>query len=168
MVVELRKRKAPAPPPAPAKKTKTTKAKASAPAAKPKKEPVKKAEPSKRPVPVVGDKIDLDGFGGEIETNDGDKTTLKDLLEESKSGIVLFTYPRASTPGCELAPFFKSLSFPKRFSSSRDFPLDCALERIRILDAVLCPWNSFQEPHLPYTFLSFHLYQSGCFLCEIR
>ena len=49
----------------------------------------------------VGDVIDLDGFGGEIETNDGDKTTLKILVEESKAGVVLFTYPKASTPGCK-------------------------------------------------------------------
>ncbi|KAK8042000.1 Peroxiredoxin bcp1 [Apiospora rasikravindrae] len=50
--------------------------------------------------PVVGDVITLDGFGGEIETNDGEKTTLKALVAESKSGVVLFTYPKASTPGC--------------------------------------------------------------------
>ncbi|KAB8213494.1 thioredoxin-like protein [Aspergillus novoparasiticus] len=48
----------------------------------------------------VGNKIILDGFGGEIETNDGIKTTLNKLVNESKSGVVLFTYPRASTPGC--------------------------------------------------------------------
>jgi len=48
----------------------------------------------------VGDVVDLDGFGGEIETNDGEKTTLKKLVDESKSGVVLFTYPKASTPGC--------------------------------------------------------------------
>lgn len=106
MVMELRKRKAPAPPPAPEKKTKTTKAKPSAPVAKPKKEPVKKEDaadttPSKSSIPIVGDRIKLDGFGGEIETNDGDMTTLKDLLEESESGVVLFTYPKASTPGCK-------------------------------------------------------------------
>ncbi|EEY14508.1 peroxiredoxin DOT5 [Verticillium alfalfae VaMs.102] len=40
------------------------------------------------------------GFGGEIETNDGKKTTLKALVDESKAGVVLFTYPKASTPGC--------------------------------------------------------------------
>jgi peroxiredoxin Q/BCP len=49
---------------------------------------------------AVGDTIDLEGFGGEIETNDGTKTTLKALVEESKAGVVLFTYPKASTPGC--------------------------------------------------------------------
>ncbi|CAJ0539197.1 Ff.00g069320.m01.CDS01 [Fusarium sp. VM40] len=48
----------------------------------------------------VGDVVDLDDFGGEIETNDGEKTTLKKLIDESKSGVVLFTYPKASTPGC--------------------------------------------------------------------
>ncbi|CAG7556039.1 unnamed protein product [Fusarium equiseti] len=48
----------------------------------------------------VGDVVDLDSFGGEIETNDGEKTTLKKLVDESKSGVVLFTYPKASTPGC--------------------------------------------------------------------
>ncbi|KAJ6437143.1 thioredoxin-like fold protein [Purpureocillium lavendulum] len=49
---------------------------------------------------AVGDVVDLEGFGGEVETNDGQKTTLKKLVDESKSGVVLFTYPKASTPGC--------------------------------------------------------------------
>ncbi|KAG6053597.1 hypothetical protein E4U17_004568 [Claviceps sp. LM77 group G4] len=49
---------------------------------------------------AVGDVIDLDGFGGEIETNEGKKTSLKELVEESGSGVVVFTYPKASTPGC--------------------------------------------------------------------
>ncbi|KAM0555069.1 hypothetical protein ACHAPJ_006418 [Fusarium lateritium] len=48
----------------------------------------------------VGDVVDLDGFGGEIETNDGEKTSLKKLVDESKTGVALFTYPKASTPGC--------------------------------------------------------------------
>ncbi|KAL7949466.1 thioredoxin-like protein [Trichoderma barbatum] len=49
---------------------------------------------------AVGDVIDLEGFGGEIQTNDGDSTSLKKLVDDSKSGVVLFTYPKASTPGC--------------------------------------------------------------------
>jgi len=52
-------------------------------------------------VPNVGDTIALDGFGSEIQTNDGTKTNLKELVATSKSGVVLFTYPRASTPGCK-------------------------------------------------------------------
>jgi peroxiredoxin Q/BCP len=51
--------------------------------------------------PKVGDVIDLEGFGGEIELQDGKKTTFKQLVAESKAGVVLFTYPKASTPGCE-------------------------------------------------------------------
>lgn len=50
---------------------------------------------------AVGDTIDFEGFGGDIETNDGVKTTLKKLVDESKGGVVLFTYPKASTPGCK-------------------------------------------------------------------
>ncbi|KFY13928.1 hypothetical protein V491_06211, partial [Pseudogymnoascus sp. VKM F-3775] len=49
---------------------------------------------------AAGDSITLDGFGGEIETQDGEKTTLQALVEKSEKGVVLFTYPRASTPGC--------------------------------------------------------------------
>jgi peroxiredoxin Q/BCP len=49
----------------------------------------------------TGDSIDLSTFGGEVETHDGKKTTLAKLVEESKGGVVLFTYPKASTPGCE-------------------------------------------------------------------
>lgn len=51
--------------------------------------------------PKTGDTINLTTFGGEIETHDGTKTTLAKLVEESKGGVVLFTYPKASTPGCE-------------------------------------------------------------------
>lgn len=50
--------------------------------------------------PKVGDTIDLTNFGGEVETHDGKKTSLAKLVEESKGGVVLFTYPKASTPGC--------------------------------------------------------------------
>ncbi|KAL7933299.1 thioredoxin-like protein [Trichoderma chlorosporum] len=49
---------------------------------------------------AVGDVIDLEGFGGEVQTHDGDTTSLKKLVDDSKSGVVLFTYPKASTPGC--------------------------------------------------------------------
>jgi peroxiredoxin Q/BCP len=62
------------------------------------------AAPAKSGPPKVGDTIDLASFGGEIETNAGDKTTLAKLVEESKGGVVLFTYPKASTPGCKPHP----------------------------------------------------------------
>jgi peroxiredoxin Q/BCP len=97
-MVELRKRKAPAPPPVAEKKTKQT--------PKPKQEAEatdNETEKSPAPkVPEVDGIIDIETFGGEFETNEGEKTTLKKLLEESKSGVVFFTYPRASTPGCKL------------------------------------------------------------------
>lgn len=111
MPVELRKRKAPAPAPEPPTKKQS---KASKVAAKVKEAVKGKTEKSAKPAtangsskpakPVVGDTITLDGFGGEIETNDGEKTTLKALVDESKSGVVIFTYPKASTPGCKLDP----------------------------------------------------------------
>lgn len=53
---------------------------------------------------IVGQNIHLDGFGGDIETNDGEKTTLKQLVDKSTAGVVLFTYPKASTPGCKNTP----------------------------------------------------------------
>jgi peroxiredoxin Q/BCP len=114
MPVELRKRKPRDPPPAPAppaKKKAATKAKESV---KKSVEKVEKAISSKEKKPAAasskaaatGETISLDGFGGEVETNDGKKTTLKALLEEAEKGVVLFTYPKASTPGCKC-----SLSF---------------------------------------------------------
>lgn len=116
-MVELRKRKTPPPAPArPAKKkagakpatTKAGKAKAAVAA---KVEAVKEAviggangaKKSAAPAtgaPAVGDSIDLASFGGEVETHDGAKTTLAKLVEDSKAGVVLFIYPKASTPGC--------------------------------------------------------------------
>ncbi|KAL4789015.1 AhpC-TSA-domain-containing protein [Aspergillus venezuelensis] len=95
-MVELRKRKAAAPAPVPEKKRTKTKEPA------PKSKAPEDAAPasSAGPVPKVGEVVNLDGFGGNLETNDGTKTTLKDLVEKSKAGVVLFTYPKASTPGC--------------------------------------------------------------------
>lgn len=100
MPVELRKRKAPPPPPPapPAKKQQRGANKAAKDRAA---EPAAGANGSGAGKPAVGDTIALDGFGGEIETNDGVKTTLKALVDESKAGVVLFTYPKASTPGCK-------------------------------------------------------------------
>ena len=57
---------------------------------------------------------DLSTFGGEVETHDGAKTTFEQLLEKSGAGVVIFTYPKASTPGCEFDAFF-SLSLDVRF-----------------------------------------------------
>ena len=107
MPPELRKRKAPEQPAeAPAEK-KSAAEKKNAPA---KKGVVAKAvEKVKKVVgvapdsgtPKVGQKIELEGFGGEIQTNDGKAVTLQQLVAESKNGVVLFTYPKASTPGCK-------------------------------------------------------------------
>ncbi|KAH7356636.1 merozoite capping protein-1 [Rhexocercosporidium sp. MPI-PUGE-AT-0058] len=103
MPPELRKRKAPASEPvaAPPAKKKGPVAKAIAKvkeAVSPKTTKTNGATSASKV--AVGETINLEGFGGEIETNDGVKTTLKQLVEESKGGVVLFTYPKASTPGC--------------------------------------------------------------------
>lgn len=110
MPVELRKRKAPAPPPEPPAKKPSKVAKAASkvkeavkgkPEAKPK---ANGAEAAKASAPAkkleAGDTIDLASFGGDVTTNDGESTTLAQLVEKSGSGVVLFTYPKASTPGC--------------------------------------------------------------------
>ncbi|KAF4551828.1 Peroxiredoxin DOT5-like protein [Elsinoe fawcettii] len=107
-MVELRKRKTPPPAPAkPAKKEKKPKddAPENGNAAKAEFKEEKKAAPSagsskKSGPPKVGDRIDLESFGGQFETHEGEKTTLKQLVEKSKSGVVIFTYPKASTGGC--------------------------------------------------------------------
>jgi peroxiredoxin Q/BCP len=107
MPPELRKRKAPAAEPAaaPPAKKKGPVAKAVAKvkeAISPKATKAAKTNGAESASKVaVGDTIPLEGFGGEVETNDGVKTTLKKLVDESKGGVVLFTYPKASTPGCQ-------------------------------------------------------------------
>ncbi|CAI6338179.1 unnamed protein product [Periconia digitata] len=115
-MVELRKRKTP--PPAPVRPTKQKKTAPKGKVAQAKDAVVEKVEAVKEAVtgksngdadtspaasggvPKVGDTITLTDFGGEIETHEGTKTTLAKLVEESKAGVVLFTYPKASTPGC--------------------------------------------------------------------
>src|SRR5438045_8771184 len=108
MPVELRKRKAVEPAPAPPAKKQSSVATAAAKVKdaikglKEPKEPKKaKANGAASSKITVGEAIKLEGFGGEIETNDGHKTTLKKLVDESKADVVLFAYPKASTPGCE-------------------------------------------------------------------
>jgi thioredoxin-dependent peroxiredoxin len=65
--------------------------------------PKESAKPAKATsAPAKGDRIDLEGFGGEIESNDSTKTSLKEIVGASKAGVVIFTYPKASTPGCKL------------------------------------------------------------------
>jgi thioredoxin-dependent peroxiredoxin len=51
----------------------------------------------------MGTKIALEGFGGTVSTHDGKEVSLKSLLDEGKKGVVVFTYPKASTPGCEFS-----------------------------------------------------------------
>ncbi|KAI6879403.1 hypothetical protein KC325_g7985 [Hortaea werneckii] len=53
-----------------------------------------KSPPKPKPTPS------RNNFAAEIETHDGAKTSLSQLVKESKAGVVLFTYPKASTPGC--------------------------------------------------------------------
>ncbi|KAI9798280.1 MAG: hypothetical protein M1833_004852 [Piccolia ochrophora] len=96
MPVELRKRKAPVPAPAPAPPKKKANAQKASSADKPN-GAVNGATPTKL---AVGDVITLEGFGGEIQTQDEQKTSLKAIVDESEKGVVLFTYPKASTPGC--------------------------------------------------------------------
>jgi peroxiredoxin Q/BCP len=59
---------------------------------------------------TVGSVLDLDDFGGVVSTHDGRTVTLKSLVGESKAGVIIFTYPKASTPGCEsqLPPFLQA------------------------------------------------------------
>jgi peroxiredoxin Q/BCP len=108
-MVELRKRKAPSQPPATGRKSKRIQetSEETSPTVQLSKEDERSTHISYKKPPTVGDTVDLDNFGGEVELNDGTKTTLKHLVDTSKSGIVLFTYPRASTPGCEfISPTF--------------------------------------------------------------
>lgn len=105
MPVELRKRKAAPTQPEPVqKKTATAKntKKAAVKAEKATEEVHTKSTTAKIAIPKVGDVISLEGFGGELQTQDGVSTTLQSLIDSSKAGVVLFTYPRASTPGCGL------------------------------------------------------------------
>ncbi|PSR97648.1 thioredoxin-like protein [Coniella lustricola] len=117
MPVELRKRKAPPPAPPPPKKRATKAAAKIQEAVKEAVEPKEDksttpaqttgAAPAPTSAPAipkgkvsVGDTIDLASFGGEVTLNDGTTATLASLVEKSESGVVLFTYPAASTPGC--------------------------------------------------------------------
>jgi len=53
---------------------------------------------------AVGETVNLEGFGGTVQTHDGKDVTLKALVDKSGAGVVIFTYPRASTPGCKFCP----------------------------------------------------------------
>ena len=119
-MVELRKRKDPPPGTQGAPLLKKTNSVNSSASSGKKTEALPKSNASSVKV-NVGDTIDLETFGGEIETNEGAKTSLKKLVEDSEAGVVLFTYPKASTPGCKLCPCYISfiVGSPARVSKSK-------------------------------------------------
>lgn len=94
MPVELRKRKAVEPAPAAPANKKSSIAKVA-------KKVVtaisgKSTNSPKAPSAIsVGDTVSLEDFGGEVTTNGGEATSLKDLVEKSSAGVVLFTYVRS-------------------------------------------------------------------------
>lgn len=123
-MVELRKRKAPSQPPSQLPATEKKSRKSQAPAKQSENQGSGQADSVDR-VLNVGDTVSLEGFGGEVEANDGTKTTLRKLVDESDSGVVLFTYPKASTPGCKFNCTF--LFFPIFQSLSRMFSIAPAM-----------------------------------------
>lgn len=85
-MVELRKRKAPADTaPPPVKKANSVKSSTSS---KKGELPTSGSAATTNKV-AAGDTIVIDDFGGEVETNGGEKVTLKKLVVESKSGVVI-------------------------------------------------------------------------------
>lgn len=48
-----------------------------------------------------GEILQLDGIGGLVELTDGEKATLQNLVDISVGGVIIFTYPKANTPGCK-------------------------------------------------------------------
>ncbi|KAL8813361.1 MAG: hypothetical protein Q9223_000726 [Gallowayella weberi] len=100
-MVELRKRReAPSDALQPPQKKSASSTKAQTEAVSTKAAPTSANGADKAEKLTVGHFIHLEGFGGEVETQDGETTNLKTLVDESKNGVVLFTYPKASTPGC--------------------------------------------------------------------
>jgi len=61
---------------------------------------------SNKPPPLqTGDTIpDLAQFGNSILLQTGESTTFESILSKSKKGVVVFTYPKANTPGCKPPP----------------------------------------------------------------
>lgn len=64
-------------------------------------------EPTTSGAVAVGDTLTLEGFGSIIEDNNGAKITLKELVDKSVAGVVVFTYPAASTPGCKFWTLYR-------------------------------------------------------------
>lgn len=100
MPVELRKRKAVEPAPTPPAKKKGPVAKVAAKVKEVITGESPKANGASAAKVAVGDTIALENFGGDVTTHDGETTSLKKLVDASSAGVVLFTYPKASTPGC--------------------------------------------------------------------
>lgn len=50
---------------------------------------------------AIGEAVPAEALSAEVETHSGEKVTLKKLVDDSKAGVALFTYPKASTPGCK-------------------------------------------------------------------
>lgn len=60
-------------------------------------------------LPKPGENLQLDGFGGEVEMTDGERATLRNLVDISVGGVIIFTYPKANTPACQSIPSTRTL-----------------------------------------------------------
>ncbi|KAB8670406.1 hypothetical protein FH972_026319 [Carpinus fangiana] len=158
-MVELRKRPSTtnvAPPPAKRSNAKKAEPKVNASTtAKPEKkaaiveESTVKAEETKAESKAVksGDTIKPDGFGGKFSLTDGtEEATLKTLLEKSKTGVIIFTYPKASTPGCTKQACLFRDSYTDLTASGYDI---YGMSR----DSVKANTNFKQKQNLQYTMI---------------
>lgn len=108
-MVDLRKRKAPNAPAPAAKKAKKEQTSSSDKKARDDEHKAKKVSSTAKAVETsssaskllkVGSDIPSATLALQITTQDGTSTTLSALLSSSDTGIIIFTYPKASTPGC--------------------------------------------------------------------
>jgi thioredoxin-dependent peroxiredoxin len=72
---------------------------------------------------IVGEEVPAEVLGVEVETHTGEAVTLKKMLADSSNGVVLFTYPKASTPGCECVQLTCRVIL-LLFGSGLNFPVD--------------------------------------------
>jgi len=64
---------------------------------------------------TVGDTLPLQGFGGEIKTDEGKKTTLEELVATSRNGVLIWTFakaggPEAITQACEFRDRYEPIT----------------------------------------------------------
>ncbi|KAL9469387.1 hypothetical protein ACSS6W_011081 [Trichoderma asperelloides] len=94
---------------------------------KPSRESQRKSDENTRPHLSVGSKVPLcDNFGGELYLHDGTETSLKQLMDMSRNGVIVYVFPKrwdddGMSQATQVLVSYSALTFPVEYDIYSEF-----------------------------------------------